>query len=1007
MRTQNKKTKLLMFKVLAGAGIVYCLCFPPVSANAFTYTPPFNKPVARAIPVTGTVADNTGEPLPGVSVQVKGTQQGTTTDARGVFKIDVPDAESVLVITSAGFVPQEIKVGNRTTMSITLLPGSAKLDEVVVVGYGKQKKGDVTSAVASVKSDDFIKGFARDAGQLIQGKVAGLAVTTTSGDPNATTQISLRGNSTILSSTQPLVLIDGIPGALNTVAPEDIESIDVLKDGSAAAIYGTRGTNGVVLITTRKKGNRPATLNYDGYVSIQTIARKMEFLDAADYRRLIQEGFFPASADYKTSTDWLDEITRKPFSHTHNITLQGGNGQTNYVASINARQWQGLFKRSDNEQLTGRADINHSMFEGKLKLNLNVIGRTRKYFAAPNYAYIYRQAIIRNPTDSVYDYRGAWKEDPNGYNYDNPLRPIVEVEGETRVNELRYNTNIIYSPVRDLNVKLLLSGVKITSITGYAESFDHRASVTNNRRGYASRGTDWLRDNLLEFTTDYSLTISRSRFTLLGGYSYQDVTSEGFGASNSNFPTDLYTYNRLQSGDALLLQNAAVGMSSYKNNYKLAGFFGRLNYAFHDKYLLMASLRYEGSSKFGANYKWGTFPAVSAGWRLSKESFLSTLSFINDLKVRAGFGVTGTAPTDPYLSLISLNYNSTSRFLYNGQWIQPVEPSRNPNPDLRWEKKEEFNFGLDFAIWNSRISGSIDLYRRYTRDMLYNFPVPTPPNLFSSTTANAGEMKNQGVEILLNYDIVRTKDFGISSNITYSTNKNTLVSISSNEQYKTQNDFFDAGHTGEPIQIATHRVKVGQAIGNFFGYKTIDVDAAGKWIIEDKDGKPKPLANASPDDRKILGNGIPKHTAGWNLSFRYKRVDLAVNMRGAFGYQILNYQRLYYENPTIKQYNMLKTTFDNVYGKTRLNNPLAYVSYYIEDGDHWKIDNVTLGYNIKTGNKHIRQARVYASALNMVVLTGYKGIDPEVSRLGLDPGTDSRDKYPTTRTFTLGVNMTF
>lgn len=1009
-----------MTKRTAG-GLLWLICLAPVSLSANTGDRPFTSNATKAIPITGVITDSrTAEPLAGVTIQVKGSATtAVTTDDKGYFKLEVPGTESILVISYTGYATQEVTVGNKTVLNISLESRTANLNEVVVVGYGKQKKGDVTSAIASVKQEDFVKGFARDAGQLIQGKVAGLAVVTPSGDPNSTTQISLRGNSTLLSTTQPLVLIDGIPGAINTVAPEDIEAIDVLKDGSAAAIYGTRGTNGVILITTRKKqGNRPPSLNYDGYVSYQTIARKMEFLEASDYRRLIQEGFFVPTAsnkiDYGTNTDWLDVITRNPISHTHNITLQGGNAQTSYVASINARSWEGLFKRSDNEQLTGRADVIHTMFDGKLKFNLNVIGRTRKYFSGPNYAYIYRQALIRNPTDSVYTSAGQWREDPNGYNYDNPLRPIEEVTGETRVSELRFNGSVVFSPIRDLNIKLLLSGNKISSLSGYAESFDHRASVTNNRKGYASRGTDYTRDNLMELTTDYSRTIaSDHRITLLGGYSYQDVTNEGFSANNSNFPTELYTYNRLQAGDALVLQNATVGMSSYKSNYKLIGFFGRFNYSFDEKYLLMASLRYEGSSKFGANYKWGTFPAVSLGWRLSKESFMSNLTFINDLKLRAGFGITGTAPNDPYLSLISLNYSS-SRYLYNGQWIQPIAPVRNPNPDLRWEKKEEFNFGVDFAMFDGRLNGSIDVYQRHTKDMLYNFPVPVPPNLSGSTTANAGQMKNKGVEVLLNYDFIRTKDINFSSNITYSTNKNTLVSIS-NDLYKTTNDFFYTGHTGEPIQLTTHRVKVGQPIGDIFGYKSIDIDQNGKWIIEDADGKPKALADASPNDRKVLGNGIPKHTAGWNLAFRYKRVDIAVNMRGAFGYQILNFQRLYYENPTIKQYNMLKTALDNVYGKRRLDNPLALVSYYVENGDHWKVDNVTIGYNINTGgNKYIKAARIYVSGLNLLVLTGYKGIDPETTRLGLDPGnnsldpgSDSRDKYPTTRTFTFGANLTF
>jgi hypothetical protein len=446
-------------------------------------------------------------------------------------------------------------------------------------------------------------------------------------------------------------------------------------------------------------------------------------------------------------------------------------------------------------------------------------------------------------------------------------------------------------------------------------------------------------------------------------------------------------------------------MSSYKNNAKLIGFFGRINYALNDKYLLMASLRYEGSSKFGANYKWGTFPAVSVGWRINKESFMRGITAVNDLKLRVGFGITGTVPTDPYQSLISLNYED--RFLYNGTWIQGIAPVRNPNPDLRWEKKKEYNFGLDFALLKNKLSGSIDVYQRDTKDMLYDFPVPVPPNLYGSTLANAGQMRNKGIEVLLNYEAIRTRNFSFSNNITYSNNKNTLVAIS-NDLYKTTNDFFEAGYTGEPIQEATHRVQVGQPIGNFYGYKSIDIDNDGKWIIEGADGKPKKIADSDPSDKKVLGNGIPKHTVSWNLSFQYKKVDLAINMRGAFGYQILNFQRLFFENPKIVQYNLLASAFDNVYGKRRLDNDLAYVSYYIENGDHWKIDNITLGYNIGIKNtKYLKSARVYASGLNLLVLTGYKGIDPEVSRQGLDAGNDLRDKYPTTRTYTVGVNLNF
>lgn len=947
-----------------------------------------------------------GTPVEGATVKARQGKATAITNGEGAFTLVVPAATSTLIVSMVGFADQEISVRNSSNaiLDISLQREENPLDEVIVVGYGKQKKGEVTGAAVSVKSEDFVKGFARDAGQLIQGKVAGLAVVTSSGDPNALTQISLRGNSTIMSSTEPLVLIDGVPGALNTVAPEDIESVDVLKDGSAAAIYGTRGTNGVVLITTRKRtGSRPSSMSYDAFVSVQTIARKMDFLTADDYRRLIKEGI--GFTDYGTSTDWLKEVTRTPVSYTHNLSLQGGTGTSNYVASVNVRSWQGLFNRSDNKQVTGRLELNHIMFDGKLKFNMGIIARNRNYFYGADYAYAYRQTLIRNPTDSVYDYQGKWKEDPSGYFYDNPVRSIQERTGDARVSELRLNGNVIFSPVKDLNLKLLLSSVKTPTLYGSYETFNNRASELNGRTGYAYRATGLTQDNLMELTGDYTKKISDHKMTLLGGYSYQSVTQEGFNASNSNFPTDLYTYNRLQSGDALLLQNAVVAMNSNKENAKLIGFFGRFNYSWNDKYLLMASLRHEGSTKFGANYKWGTFPAVSVGWRISKESFMSDATVVNDLKLRAGYGVTGTVPTDPYQSLISLNYED--RFLYNGTWIQGISPVRNPNPDLRWEKKNEFNFGLDFSLLNNRVSGSIDLYQRDTKDMLYDFPVPVPPNLYGSTLANAGEMRNKGIEVLLNYVAIQTRDFTFSNNFTYSYNKNTLVAIS-NELYKTTNDFIEAGYTGEPIQEATHRVQVGLPIGNFYGYKSIDIDDEGKWIIEGQDGKPKKLSEANPSDKKILGNGVPKHTASWNFSLQYKKLSLSVNMRGAFGYQILNFQRLFYENPKIVQYNMLASAFDNVYGKRRLNNDLAYVSYYLENGDHWKIDNVTLGYTIGIKNtKYLKSARVYVSGLNLLVLTGYKGIDPEVTRQGLDAGNDARDKYPTTRTFTLGANFVF
>lgn len=955
--------------------------------------------------VTGSVLDaKSGDPLAGATVAIKNSVVATSADAFGKFSLSVPSEEAVLVISYVGYASMTVNVKGQSQFILKLNKDINNLDEVIVVGYGTQKKGDVTSAVSSVKQENFVKGFVRDAGQLIQGKVAGLTVSTSSGDPTAGTQIQLRGITTLNSSTSPLVLIDGVPGSLNSVAPQDIESIDVLKDGSAAAIYGTRGTNGVILITTRKlHGDGKSSVEYSSDVSAQTIARRPEFLNAAQFREKSKAGF--PFIDYGMNTDWFKTISNKlPLSLTQNLTFQGGNRTTNYTASLNYRGWQGMFINSVNRQLTLRADINHTMLDGKVKVNLSAVSRARNDDGGFN-SYVYRQSVIRNPTDSIYDYQGKWKE-RNIYFYDNPLAYIKETKARNEVQETRLSGNITANLFKGFNLKLLVANVKQATLVGSSETKNHVSTVKNGRNGNASRSTSSNVDNLLELTADYTRSFGNHKFTVLGGYSYQDQYSENFSASNWDFPTDQYSYDNLGTGNALGRGEASIG--SFASESKLIGFFGRLNYNYAEKYIVSASVRREGSSKFGENNKWGTFPAVSVGWRIKKENFMKTVTFIDDLKLRVGFGVTGIAPSSSYLSLTSLNYGT--RFLNNGIWIQSLSPVRNPNPDLRWEKKEEFNFGLDISVLKNRLSASIDVYKRTTRDMLYNYSVPVPPYLFSSILANVGVMENKGVEVMLNYNAIQKKAFQWDGNINFSTNANSLVSLS-NDQFRTTSNFFTAGGTGEPVQDVTHRVDIGGPIGNFWGYKSVDIDANGLWIIEGADGKPKPYAQAKIEDKQILGNGLPKYYLGFNNTIRYKNFDLNILIRGAFGFQILNFQRMFYENSQpqiLGNYNVLVSAFDKVYGKTELKNSQAYVSHYIENGDYLKVDNITLGYNVHMkSQKYVKSIRVFVSGLNTITLTGYKGIDPEVSRSGLAPGNDERDKYPTTRTFTLGALVNF
>jgi len=959
--------------------------------------------------ITGVVTSEDGRPIPNAQLSVLSTSLLARTDSVGHYSISnvTPGAHTVRATSlghAAGEVAVTVTAGGVSTANLKLTTVAARLDQVVVIGYGEQKRGEITSAVVSVDTTQFIQGPARDAASLIAGKVPGLAVTTPSGDPRAGTQISLRGVTTIQGSTNPLVLVDGVPGDLGTVSTPDIEAISVLKDGSAAAMYGSRASNGVILITTKRhRGNKP-TLRYDGYVSQQSIYNRPDFLTADDYRRLIKQGY--AFQDLGYSTDWEDALLRSPLSQRHNVSIGGGDVATNYTASLNYEKDQGIFLRSDNQEVTARGDIRHSMFSNKMDANFTFLNSVRNYFTGPDYNWSWRQALIRNPTDRMVDTAtGLWQE-RGTYMYQNPLGLINEQNGNYEGRDTRLHGGVTYRPFETLRFSLTGGTDRFSSLSGNATTFKHVNTTINGQNGTASRSTSSSVDRILEGTGTYNNSFGRQDVTLLGGYSYQDSENEGFSFNTSEFPTDLFGYDALSRGAAITDGKAGVGSS--KDSYKLIGFFGRLNYDWADKYLLMGSMRYEGNSRFGASHKWGLFPAVSAAWRLSSEPFIQKHSWISDLKLRAGYGVTGIAPTSSYLSLTSYSYGQ--RFLYNGAWVQGLAPARNPNPDLRWEEKHEINTGVDYALFNSRVTGSVDVYRRETRDMLYNYSVPVPPNLFGSILANVGTMRNNGVEAQLGIDVFRTRNLTWNTNFNWSHNTNMLESLS-NRQFQTSDCFYPGG-TGEPIQQSTHRVCVGEQIGDFFGWKSVDIDTSGAWIVQDTSGHNIPIKNAKAADRQVLGNGIPKQYAAWNNSVRYKNFDLDVNMRGAFSFQILNFQRMYYENPKILQYNMLKSAFDPVYGKRTVNYDLAYVSYYVEDGDYMKLDNVTLGYTLDQAlvnrlTTSISGARFYLAGRNLLTLTGYKGMDPEVSTSGLSPGIDNRDQYPTTRMFTVGMTLSF
>lgn len=976
------------------------------------------KPLQKAqtsgkkVKVRGVIKDETGEPIIGATVRVKGQSEGTVSDFDGNFTLDVTD-DNTLQISYIGYQTQEFAVGKQHHFSIVLEEDKKILNEVVVIGYGTQKKGDITSSVGSVKSEDFTAGAINDAGQLIQGKIAGLSVTNPSGNPVGGTEISLRGNTTILgASTNPLILIDGVPGDFNTVAPEDIESIDVLKDGSAAAIYGSRGTNGVVLITTKKsKGNNINEVQYSGYLSLSTIAKKPDFCDADDYRQQIKDGLRDAAWDLGDNTNWIDAITRTGLSHVHNISFKGGNAQTNYIFNVNYRNLQGIFKRSDKEEFQGRAEVNHSMFDDKLRFNFQLLGNQTGYTATSDggsfNTYSWRQALIHNPTEPIKNADGSWHENTGIFNYDNPVSRIYECDGEQKISQTRFSSNITLTPIKELTLNALFSYDKINQEGGYYETKKHISNVPDGMNGYASTGGSSTVTKLVELTAQFHKNFGDHTIQALAGYSYQESTYSNQYERNYNFPTDLYSWHNIGVGQAL---KEGLGTEySYWLDTNLIGFFGRLNYNYKNRYLLMASVRHEAASQLaGTNKPWGTFPSVSLGWRITEEKFMKNQKVFDDIKLRAGYGVTGSQPSQSFLGVPLLGYGDY--YLYNGQWIRALQPTQNSNDKLKWEEKHEYDIGADFSVLNYRLNVSVDWYYRLIKGLLYDYSVPSPPNLYTTTRANVGEMSNNGLEIMVNAIPVQTKDFKWETTITFSTNSNKLKSLS-NDLYQTSSDYFMTGWIEEPIKTESHIVRIGHKVGDIYGFKVVDVDESGKWIYLDKNGNRVNYDDFthSFEDKQILGNGVPKWYLGFNNQFRYKNFDLAINMRGAFGFQIMNGMRMFYENRSRQDWNRLRSAYDKVFGKAVLNTLCSeeFNSYYVENGDYWKIDNITLGYSFSKINKWIKTLRLYASVNNAITITGYKGIDPEVSTSGLAPSYDNRDSYPHTRAFTFGMNVTF
>jgi len=951
--------------------------------------------------VSGKVIGPDKNPVSGVSVQVKGTNNGTITDAAGSYSLTVPPS-STLVFTALGFGIQEIQVGDQTTINVDLKESIDKLSEVVVVGYGTQKKKEVTSAITTVNAEQFNKGNISDVAQLLQGKVAGLSIARPGGDPNGGFAIRLRGLSTLGANTQPLIVLDGQIGAdINTVDPNDIKSMDILKDGSAAAIYGTRGSAGVIIITTKSGSRGTSLVTYNGTVTAETPAKFTPHMTAAEFRALGK------GTDYKANTDWNKEITRTAITHVHNLSFSGGSPTTTYSASINYRNAEGVAITTGFQQLNGRLNLTHRTLDNKLVFTFQLSTTRRK--AQLGFSDAFKYATIFNPTapvyskDPLYDLTGGGFFESNLVDYSNPVAMLLQNTNNQEIKRLNVAGTAEYEIFKGL--KFLTRYAQQTS-SSYRDAYlPIEAFISRNflgvtgfgRHGYAYRQDDESFNQLYENTLTYDGKVTSDlNVNAVAGYSYQDFTFQGFGAQGGNFVTNGSQDNL---GAALDFSNGLGSASSYKNGYKLIAFFGRVSLNYKDMAFLSGTLRREGSSQFGENNRWGYFPAVSAGLDLKQ---LINVPTINNLKLRASYGVTGALPPSSYLSLERLTVQG-NRYAGNGVYSQVYAGVGNPNPDLKWEKKNEIDIGVDFAFMNSRLTGTLDYFNRKTKDLIFNVTVPSPPALYTTTWKNIGQLDNKGFEAAINYDVIRGNSFTWNTGATFSRYHIVLAKLDSS----LKGSYVGATNLGTPGQEATQltRAVEGQPIGILYGYKYLGVDANGKYLFDDGTGKG--VTEPQGPQRMVIGNGLPKFEISWSNSFKYKNFDLNFFLRSSVGHQLINTFRAFYENPNVaSSYNVVNSK----YFDPKVTDKQIYSSYDVEKASFIKMDNATIGYTFslpKTGK--IRSLRMYFTGQNLFTITGYTGVDPEVRYQDgtnvLAPGIDRRETWVYTRSFTFGVNV--
>lgn len=958
---------------------------------------------------SGVIKDANGEPLIGVTVLEQGTSNGTVTDVNGRYTLKTTKPNAKLKVSYIGYESQVITPGQ----SVTLSANDATLNEVVVVGYGTMRRKDVTSSITTVNAKDLDKGVYTDPAQMLQGKVAGLVISS-SGDPNGSSSITLRGSSSLREgeAMQPYYVIDGIPGMdISMVAPDDIESIDVLRDATATAIYGSKAANGVIIITTKKGTEGKTNVSYNGYVAFDNALKTLDMASAAELRASGE-----VVEDEGANTDWQDEVLRTGVSHNHNLSISGGNKQTKYIASLNYIDHDGVIRGTEMNRVNGRALITTKVLKDRLTLSAGINAMRGVHKGVPvgqNGKSVLDAMNYYSPTNPVRNEDGSWfKSDIGSQNY-NPLSMINEDSNEFEWRRMQYIGKASLDIIEGLVLNANYSYNSKQKVYSYYNSSLSQLPY-GGTKGKAHRDTRLGHDQTFETYLNYDLTLAKvHKLSLMAGYSWEErVNNDGFGVSVYNFYNDQLGFKNLAYGNFINgMSDVDSGVEEIVRNIS---FYGRANYSYDGKYLLQATVRRDGSSVFGANNRWGTFPSVSAAWNIAEESFMKDGIF-DQLKLRAGYGVSGNAlGFGAYSAYTLFGLNSGSSFTYNGVTYSKIEATQNGNKDLKWETTKMFNVGVDFAFLDSRLSGSIEFYSKKTSDLIWSYDVSTNIYPVGYMNANVGDITNTGIELTINAVPVKTKDFTWQTTVNLAHNKNKVKKLSNKKFSVDYKDWGDPNIGGISSNGEVERIKEGESLGTFWTYEWAGYNDHGQstyYVHDATTGERTGEVTTTPEkkDKTKVGCALPKVTYGWNNTLTYKKWALTAFFQGNIGNKIMNATRAHYSNKALLSAgkNVLADALKDKYFTS--DNTYYYPSdRYLENGSFFRLSTLSLAYTFDNLDGWLKSVQVYGTAKNVFTITGYKGLDPDINLGGLEPGLDKRETfYPHTRSFILGVKVNF